>query len=52
MILTKEFFDGTIMIYVNDTNHLDNLIEKLKEVKGISDVTRFDSEIETLVVKK
>ncbi|OAQ38213.1 RelA/SpoT family protein [Pedobacter psychrophilus] len=45
-------FDGTIMIYVNDTTHLDNLIKKLKEVKGISDVTRFDSEIETSMVKK
>ena len=40
-------FDGTIMVYVNDTHHLDNLIEKIKEVKGITEVIRFDSETET-----
>ncbi len=40
-------FTGRIMIYINDTVHLDNLIQKIKEVKGISDVTRFDSEIES-----
>ncbi len=41
-------FKGTIMVYVNDTHHLDNLIEKIKEVKGITEVMRFDSETETL----
>ncbi len=40
-------FNGRIMIYVNDTEHLENLIEKIKKVKGISDVTRFDSDTET-----
>ena len=44
-------FNGRIMIYVNDTEHLNNLIQKLKEVKGISDVTRFDSETEVASVK-
>lgn len=44
-------FSGTIMIYVNDTQHLDHLIKKIKEVKGITDVTRFDSETETPVLK-
>jgi guanosine-3',5'-bis(diphosphate) 3'-pyrophosphohydrolase len=44
-------FSGTIMIYVNDTQHLDNLIKKIKEVKGITDVSRFDSETETPVLK-
>jgi GTP pyrophosphokinase len=39
-------FEGTVMVYVNDTQHLDNLIRKLKTIKGISTVTRFDSEIE------
>jgi len=39
-------FEGTIMVYVNDTHHLDNLIRKLKMIKGINTVTRFDSEIE------
>ncbi len=36
-------FEGSIMVYVNDTNHLDNLIRKLNTVKGITSVTRFDS---------
>ncbi|HVS92488.1 MAG TPA: bifunctional (p)ppGpp synthetase/guanosine-3',5'-bis(diphosphate) 3'-pyrophosphohydrolase [Mucilaginibacter sp.] len=39
-------FEGSIMVYVNDTEHLDNLIKKLKAVKGITTVTRFDSAIE------
>lgn len=36
-------FEGSIMVYVNNTKHLDNLINKLKEVVGVSSVTRFDS---------
>jgi len=36
-------FEGTIMVYVNNTDHLDNLIKTLKQVKGITGVTRFDS---------
>jgi GTP diphosphokinase / guanosine-3',5'-bis(diphosphate) 3'-diphosphatase len=36
-------FEGTVMIYVNDTHHLDNLTKRLKMIKGISTVTRFDS---------
>ena len=36
-------FDGSIMVYVNDTIHLDHLIARLKEVKGVTSVTRFDS---------
>ncbi|WP_462266210.1 RelA/SpoT family protein [Mucilaginibacter sp.] len=36
-------FEGTIMVYVNDTEHLDNLIKRLKQVKGVTGVTRFDS---------
>jgi guanosine-3',5'-bis(diphosphate) 3'-pyrophosphohydrolase len=39
-------FEGSIMVYVNDTNHLDNLIKKLNTVKGITSVTRFDSAVE------
>jgi GTP pyrophosphokinase len=39
-------FNGTIMIYVNDTKHLEDLIDRIKEVKGISDVMRFDSEVD------
>jgi guanosine-3',5'-bis(diphosphate) 3'-pyrophosphohydrolase len=39
-------FEGSIMVYVNDTEHLDNLIKRLKTVKGVTGVNRFDSEIE------
>jgi len=39
-------FEGSIMVYVNDTEHLDNLIKKLKTVKGVTGVNRFDSVIE------
>ena len=39
-------FEGSIMVYVNDTEHLDNLIRKLKTVKGVTGVNRFDSIIE------
>ncbi|MBC7401476.1 MAG: bifunctional (p)ppGpp synthetase/guanosine-3',5'-bis(diphosphate) 3'-pyrophosphohydrolase [Mucilaginibacter sp.] len=39
-------FEGSIMVYVNDTLHLDNLIKRLKTVNGVTDVTRFDAVIE------
>ena len=39
-------FEGSIMVYVNDTQHLDNLIKKLKLVKGVTSVTRFDTMVE------
>jgi len=42
-------FEGSIMVYVNNTKHLDNLISKLKEVVGVTSVTRFDSNPEDLV---
>ncbi len=42
-------FEGSIMVYVNNTNHLDNLIIKLREVDGVSSVTRFDSQGEDMV---
>lgn len=41
-------FAGSIMVYVNNTIHLDNLINKLKEVAGVTSVTRFDSNPEDL----
>lgn len=37
-------FEGSIMVYVNNTEHLENLIKKLREVHGVTRVTRFDSE--------
>ncbi len=39
-------FEGTIMIYVHDKEHLDNLIKKLKLVRGVTTVARFDSPVE------
>lgn len=36
-------FDGEIMLYVNDTRHLDLLIKKLEKVEGVVKVSRFDS---------
>ncbi|TAE40607.1 MAG: bifunctional (p)ppGpp synthetase/guanosine-3',5'-bis(diphosphate) 3'-pyrophosphohydrolase [Sphingobacteriales bacterium] len=44
-------FSGSIMIYVNDTQHLEDLIAKLKQVKGITDITRFDSDTEKINFK-
>ncbi|MES3017220.1 MAG: bifunctional (p)ppGpp synthetase/guanosine-3',5'-bis(diphosphate) 3'-pyrophosphohydrolase [Bacteroidota bacterium] len=42
-------FDGSIMVYVNNTGHLDEMIAKLKTVPGVTSVTRFDSHSEDLV---
>jgi GTP pyrophosphokinase len=39
-------FEGSLMLYVNDTSHLDTLIKNLKQVKGVTAVNRFDSAIE------
>lgn len=36
-------FDGSIMIFVNDTEHLENLIKNLLKVRGVTGVTRFDA---------
>ncbi|MBT1706318.1 RelA/SpoT family protein [Chryseosolibacter indicus] len=36
-------FEGEIMLYVNDTRHLEQLINKLKIVEGVVKVSRFDS---------
>lgn len=36
-------FDGSIKVFVNDKEHLDNLIKNLLEVKGVTGVTRFDA---------
>ena len=35
-------FEGTIMVFVQDTNHLTELIGKLKKVKGVHSVSRCD----------
>jgi GTP pyrophosphokinase len=36
-------FEGTIMVFVNDTNHLTDLMKKLKKVSGVLTVNRVDS---------
>ncbi len=36
-------FEGNIMVFVNDTSHLIDLIDKLEKVKGVTKVERFDS---------
>jgi len=36
-------FRGEIMLYVNDTRHLEMLIGKLEQVEGVVTVARFDS---------
>ena len=36
-------FEGTIMLFVHDTHHLDKLIQELKEINGILTVSRIDS---------
>lgn len=35
-------FEGTIMLFVHDTHHLEKLIKKLKEINGILSVNRID----------
>jgi GTP pyrophosphokinase len=35
-------FEGTIMVYVHDTKHLNHLIERLKQVKGVNRIERID----------
>lgn len=36
-------FDGTIMVYVHDTQHLTSLVNNLKKVNGVHTVTRMDT---------
>ena len=36
-------FEGTVMVFVHDTNHLTELMKKLKKVNGVLSVSRIDS---------
>ncbi|HEV7230890.1 MAG TPA: ACT domain-containing protein, partial [Bacteroidia bacterium] len=36
-------FEGTIMVFVHDTKHLTDLMNKLKKVPGVLNVKRIDS---------
>jgi GTP pyrophosphokinase len=33
-------FEGTLMVYVHDTKHLNHLVKNLKNIKGVSTVDR------------
>lgn len=35
-------FEGTIMVYVHDTKHLNHLMENLRTVKGVKHIERID----------
>jgi guanosine-3',5'-bis(diphosphate) 3'-pyrophosphohydrolase len=37
------FFEGQILVFVNDTDHLNKLIHRLSRVNGVLQVERFDS---------
>jgi len=37
-------FEGSIILMINDLSHLETLIEKIKEIKGIDNVSRFHVE--------
>jgi len=36
-------FDGTLRVFVNDLDHLDFLMQKLKNIKGVHSVSRADA---------
>ncbi|QJX45603.1 bifunctional (p)ppGpp synthetase/guanosine-3',5'-bis(diphosphate) 3'-pyrophosphohydrolase [Hymenobacter taeanensis] len=36
-------FEGQIMVFVNDTDHLNKMIQRLSKVNGVLQVERFDS---------
>ncbi|CAN5614175.1 RelA/SpoT family protein [soil metagenome] len=40
---TDGLFEGTIMLFVHDTEHLTNLMKKLSKLPGIVKVTRIDA---------
>lgn len=37
-------FEGSIMVFVKDTQQLESLIKTLKKIRGITRITRFDTE--------
>jgi GTP diphosphokinase / guanosine-3',5'-bis(diphosphate) 3'-diphosphatase len=36
-------FDGNLRVFVNDLEHLEFLMQKLKNIKGVHSVSRADS---------
>jgi guanosine-3',5'-bis(diphosphate) 3'-pyrophosphohydrolase len=41
---TEGLFEGTIKVFVHDKEELEELVDRLKELKGIHSVDRFDTE--------
>jgi len=39
----EKAFDGTLRVFVNDLEHLDFLMQKLKNIKGVHSVSRADA---------
>jgi GTP pyrophosphokinase len=39
---TAGALEGSIILYIHDTSHLEKLIEKMKEIGGIENVGRFN----------
>jgi GTP pyrophosphokinase len=37
-------FEGNIKLYVHDKEELDNLVQNLKDLRGIESVERYDTE--------
>ena len=37
-------FEGSIMLFVHDTHHLETMMKRLRKVEGVSKVVRFDAE--------
>jgi (p)ppGpp synthase/HD superfamily hydrolase len=36
------FFDGTFIVYVRNTDHLERILEKVRKVKGVKRAERFE----------
>ena len=36
------FFEGTFLLYVKDTDHLNRVMEKIRKIKGVTKVDRFE----------
>ena len=35
-------FEGTVILYVKDLEHLNRIIDRIKRIKGVTDATRFE----------
>jgi (p)ppGpp synthase/HD superfamily hydrolase len=36
------FFEGTFLLYVKDTGHLNRVMDKIRKIKGVTKVDRFE----------